>query len=75
MRLLQHTLPLAFVLPVPQELGSVLQGKEPHRHSTLLVSVLCPVPLHPSDVLLALQDAKFAVVLEEDLDISVDFFR
>lgn len=24
---------------------------------------------------LALQDAKFAVVLEEDLDISVDFFR
>lgn len=25
--------------------------------------------------LLALQDAKFAVVLEEDLDISVDFFR
>lgn len=33
----------------------------------------------PSLILLAflsaLQDAKFAVVLEEDLDISVDFFR
>lgn len=41
----------------------------------LLVSLLCPDPLHPSDILLVLQDAKFAVVLEEDLDISVDFFR
>lgn len=38
------------------------------------------VSLHSSGPLVlmlpsALQDAKFAVVLEEDLDISVDFFR
>lgn len=75
MRLLQRRLSLAFVIPVPQELGSVLWGKEPHRQGTLLVALLCPVHLHASDVLLVLQDAKFAVVLEEDLDISVDFFR
>lgn len=76
MRLLQRSLSLAFVIPVPQEeLGSVLWGKEPHRQGTLLVALLCPVHLHASDVLLVLQDAKFAVVLEEDLDISVDFFR
>lgn len=75
MRLLQRSLSLAFVIPISQELGSVLWGKESHRQGTLLVALLCPVHLHASDVLLALQDAKFAVVLEEDLDISVDFFR
>lgn len=75
MRLLQRRLSLVFVIPISQELGSVLWGKEPHRQGTLLVALLCPVHLHASDVLLALQDAKFAVVLEEDLDISVDFFR
>ena len=38
------------------------------------MSLVCPGPILLTS-LLALQDAKFAVVLEEDLDISVDFFR
>lgn len=64
------------VICLSQELESVLWGREQHKQGICcLVFLLCPFSLHPSDVLLALQDAKFAVVLEEDLDISVDFFR
>lgn len=52
--------------PVGQ--GAAQLGTLPGVCSVLVLSILLTSHL-------ALQDAKFAVVLEEDLDISVDFFR